>query len=78
MPMSADPASGEPEPPYSEASIWLGRVTTMIAPGLVGLWADRQFGTSYLGLIGFVVGLTAGITQLLVGPRSILQKPRRK
>jgi F0F1-type ATP synthase assembly protein I len=76
--MSDLPASsGDREPPFSEASVWVSRVTTMIAPGLVGIWADRRFGTTYLALVGFLVGLAAGITQIVLGPGSPLRKPRK-
>jgi len=56
----------------------MSRVTTMVAPGFVGLWADHKFGTKSLGLIGFLVGLTAGITQIVLGSRKMMQNPRKK
>ena len=76
--MSDHPASSDKGPPFSDASFWMGRVTTMIAPGIFGLWADRKFGTTYLGLIGFLVGLTAGITQIVLRSRSMLRKPQKR
>jgi hypothetical protein len=76
--MSDQPASCDKGHPYSDASFWMGRVTTMIAPGIFGLWADRRFGTNYLGLIGFLVGLTSGITQIVLRQRSLLRKPGKR
>jgi hypothetical protein len=76
--MSEEPASSDEGPPFADASFWLGRVATMIAPGIVGLWADQKFGTNYLGLIGFLVGLTSGIAQIVLRFRSLLQNPRKR
>jgi hypothetical protein len=48
---------------------WVARITTvvieMVAPGLAGQWADRRWGTNFLGLLGFAFGLTLGIWHLV-------------
>jgi uncharacterized membrane protein (DUF2068 family) len=55
--------------PYAIAHEWVSRVTTivgvMLLPGFVGLWLDKRWGTNYLTLSGFAVGLTVSIWQLL-------------
>lgn len=37
----------------------------MILPGLGGHWLDERWGTEFLTLVGFGLGLTAGIWRLL-------------
>jgi len=37
----------------------------MFLPGLGGQWLDRRFGTEFLVLVGFVLGLVAGVTYLI-------------
>jgi hypothetical protein len=49
----------------------------MIAPGFAGLVVDHYYGTNYVGLLGFLIGLTVGIWQMLTGPQSILQRTRK-
>ncbi len=55
--------------PYAIAYEWVSRVTTivgeMLLPGFVGLWLDKRWGTNYLTLSGFAVGLTVSIWHLL-------------
>ncbi len=56
-------------PPVVVAIEWVSRITTvaleMVLPGLAGHWLDQRWGTSYLTLVGFAFGLTAGIWHLL-------------
>jgi len=40
--------------------------TEMVAPGLIGLWIDRQMGTRVVFTVGgFVLGMVVGILQLV-------------
>jgi hypothetical protein len=54
----------------SEAFSWVGRVVAvaveMVLPGVAGSWLDRVWGTSFLALVGFGVGLAMGVTHLIV------------
>ena len=56
--------------PIAIAMEWVSRIFTvaleMILPGLGGQWLDRKLGTGFLVLVGFVLGLTLGITHLLL------------
>jgi hypothetical protein len=44
----------------------------MVLPGLGGLWLDRQYGTKFLALLGFALGVTLGIWTLLI----MVRRPR--
>jgi hypothetical protein len=44
-------------------------VVVMVGPGLAGQWLDRRWGTGFIGLIGFALGLTAGIAYLVTVTR---------
>lgn len=56
---------------------WVSRilavVVVMVGPGLLGHWLDDRWGTSFLTLLGFALGLIAGTTYLIA-----LTKPRGK
>lgn len=64
-------------PPYAIAMEWVARVTTisleMFVPGLIGQWLDKQWGTRWLTLMGFLFGLTAGLWHLLLLARQAEQ-----
>jgi len=51
--------------PMAEALDWVSRITTvalvMVVPGVAGMWLDRRWGTKFVGLMGFAVGLPAGM-----------------
>ncbi len=53
---------------------WVSQITAVVAemvvPGLAGQWLDRRWGTKFIGLTGFVLGLTVGIWHLLAMTRS--------
>ena len=53
----------------AEAMQWVALLTTiameMVLPGLAGQWLDGRFGTRYLVLVGFALGLTIGLYHLL-------------
>jgi Putative F0F1-ATPase subunit Ca2+/Mg2+ transporter len=61
--------SGDKRPPMAAAMEWVSQITTvvlmMILPGLLGQWLDRRWGTGFLALVGFGLGLTTGIWHLL-------------
>ncbi|HWB12550.1 MAG TPA: hypothetical protein VG826_25215 [Pirellulales bacterium] len=61
-------SSNEPSP-VAEAMTWVSRVMAVVAvmvlPGLAGLWLDKRWGLGFLGLTGFVIGLTSGIAYLI-------------
>ena len=74
----------EPQPlhPIAAAMGWVSRIITvaleMVLPGLAGQWLDRRWGTSFIGLIGFALGLTLGIWHLLQMTRSLNTKGGRR
>jgi hypothetical protein len=53
---------------------WVTKITTvtleMILPGLVGWWLDDRFGTRFLALLGFAVGVPLGIRHLIATTKS--------
>ena len=65
--------SPDDRPPMVEAMSWVSRVTTVtmeiVLPGLLGGWFDRRWGTKFLALVGFGLGLVCGIQHLLVMTR---------
>lgn len=65
--------SPDDRPPMVEAMSWVSRVTTVtmeiVLPGLLGGWLDRRWGTKFLALVGFGLGLVCGIQHLLVMTR---------
>ena len=54
----------------SLAMEWVSRVlaicVVMVLPGLGGGWLDRQLGTGYWTVIGFVFGFASGFTALIL------------
>ncbi|MHB1033686.1 MAG: AtpZ/AtpI family protein [Pirellulales bacterium] len=54
---------------------WVSRITAvaleMVLPGLAGHWLDQRWGTRFLALTGFALGVTAGIWHLLVMTRTV-------
>lgn len=61
-------SSNEPSP-LSEAMVWVSRIlavtAAMVLPGLAGQWLDKRWGTSFLGIAGFILGLVSGMAYLL-------------
>lgn len=59
-----------PQHPIGVAMEWVSRIMAiameMVLPGLGGQWLDQRLGTSFLVLVGFGFGLTAGIWHLLL------------
>jgi hypothetical protein len=60
--------------PMAIAMQWVARVFAatlmMIVPGLGGQWLDRRWGTRFLGLAGFVLGLIGGVAYLIAVTRA--------
>ena len=69
-----DEPTGDRRPPLAVAMEWVSQITTVVAemvlPGLAGQWLDRRWGTKFIGLTGFGLGLTIGIWHLLAMTRS--------
>jgi len=61
---------------------WVSRITTvalmMVLPGLAGTWLDKRWGTGFIGLLGFALGVPAGIWYLLQMTRAKNGKGGRK
>ena len=61
---------------------WVSRIMTvvleMVLPGLAGQWLDEQWGTGFLALLGFALGITFAIWHLLVMTGSIRRKTKRR
>ena len=53
---------------------WVSRIMAvaamMVLPGLLGRWLDQRWSTEFLTLVGFAVGLTAGISYLVLLTRT--------
>jgi len=68
----ADPKPEEP-PPFALAAQWFGRISTitleMSLPAIGGNYLDGRFGTSYLALIGLILGVTVGVWHLMLVAR---------
>ena len=57
-------------PPLAVAMEWVSRIITvaleMVLPGLAGGWLDKRWGTNFLALVGFAIGVSMGIWHLIV------------
>ena len=60
---------------------WVSQITTVVAemvlPGLAGVWLDHRWGTKFLALAGFALGLTVGIWHLIAMTQPKTQEPGR-
>lgn len=67
--------------PMAAAMQWVSRVFAaalmMILPGLGGQWIDERWGTRFIGLAGFAVGLVVGVTYLIAATRQTTVARRR-
>ena len=54
--------------PIGEAMVWVSRIIAiglmMFLPGVGGGWRDARLGTSFIGPLGFTVGLGLAILTL--------------
>ena len=61
---------------------WVSRILAvsaeMVLPGLGGQWLDERWGSKYLALVGFAIGITLGIWHLLVMTRKRPRVPQAK
>jgi hypothetical protein len=52
---------------------WVSRIFAtalmMVLPGVGGQWLDRRWGTRFIGLTGFAVGLVGGVAYLIASTR---------
>ncbi len=52
---------------------WVSRILVvsaeMVLPGLLGKWLDDRWGVSFLGLLGFALGMSLGVFHLLAMTR---------
>jgi len=62
---------------FADASVWLNRIFSAIAPPLIGLWIDSRYGTRYCALIGLVLGLTSGILTFRQATKGVFKTPDR-
>jgi hypothetical protein len=73
MSKPGDKGRGDSRPPLLAAQEWITQITTVVAemvlPGLAGDWLDHRWGTKFLTLVGFALGLTVGIWHLIVMTR---------
>jgi len=73
MSKPGDKGRGDSRPPLLVAQEWLTQITTvvleMVLPGLAGEWLDRRWGTKFLTLAGFALGLTVAIWHLIAMTR---------
>src|SRR5690242_20101929 len=64
---------GDSRPPLAIAMEWVSQITTVVAemvlPGFAGQWLDHRWGTKFLTLVGFALGLTVGICHLIAMTR---------
>jgi len=71
--------SGDSRPPLAVAMEWVSQITTVVAemvlPGLAGHWLDHRWGTQFLALLGFALGLTIGIWHLIAMTRPRTTSP---
>ena len=82
--LSGDQIPGVNEPPKLSpiglAMGWVAKITTvaleMVIPGAIGAWADDRWGTSFLALLGLVVGVTVGMWHLVQMTKGQNQKKR--
>ncbi len=59
---------------------WVSRVFAVtieiVGLGLLGDWLDKRWGTSFLALVGFALGLSLGIFHLIVMSKQPLSQQK--
>ena len=60
---------------FADASLWLSRIFSVVAPGLIGLWLDDRYGTRYFALVGLVLGLVSGVSNFVQVTKETFKKP---
>jgi hypothetical protein len=60
---------------------WVARIFAaalmMCLPGFGGQWLDRLWGTSFIGLAGFAIGLVGGMMYLIAATKAIDARRKR-
>lgn len=73
--------SGDDRPPLAVAMEWVAVITTVVAemvlPGIAGAWLDARWGTGFIGLAGFALGMAIGIRHLVSLSNSRTQTTKR-
>jgi hypothetical protein len=63
------PTPNDNRPPIAVAVQWVSQITTisleMILPGIAGQWLDKRWGTNFLALLGFGIGVPLAIWHLI-------------
>jgi hypothetical protein len=71
-----------PDHPFAVAMQWVGRifaaVLMMCLPVLGGQMLDRRWGTHFIGVAGFVIGLVVGVAYLIAFTQAAEAERRRK
>jgi len=48
---------------------WVAKITTvglqMVVPGIVGHYLDKRWGTSFLAMVGFGLGMVVGLWMMI-------------
>lgn len=74
-----NPTDDDQPSPEGLAFEWVSRILAvaaeMVLPGLAGQWLDRRWGTNFLVLIGFALGISLGIWHLLMMTSAGARKP---
>ena len=74
-----NPSPTQSTNPIGEGIKWVAQITTValetILPGVAGHWLDQRWGTSFLAMVGFALGLSLGLYHLLVLTRSKNRPP---
>ena len=67
--------AGRPVNPLALGFEWAARVFAAVAmmclPGLGGQWLDKRWGTGFLALSGFAIGLVGGMAYLIRATQSL-------
>lgn len=72
--------SPENQHPFAVAMEWVAKITTvaleMVLPGILGSWLDQKWGTGFLALVGFGLGVSVAIWHLIVMTRIPPRTPK--
>jgi hypothetical protein len=65
-----DGSQNDGQSPIGTAMQWVSQITTvaleMVLPGIAGHWLDKRWGTEFLALLGFGIGVPLAIWHLLL------------
>jgi len=64
------------------AYIWVSRIFSicgeMVLPGILGYWLDQYWGTKFIAILGFMLGLTLGMVHLIQIANKSNKKPSQR